>query len=187
MGSLRTAAALVYDPSADQESVDFREAKKLISRIKVFGSSLPGSPLHMRLERRRLLALNASGVLDAPFDFFMTYGANDVNWPELYEMIAAKRRRDEKMNPQQKEQPHDMENSLPKTERLKLLAENPLLATSHYFARERAFWKHIMNGRYSPFNGPVVEHWKRHDALQRGSWHTHSLISVLMPNDVVSA
>ena len=55
----------------------------------------------MRLERRRLLALNASGVLETPFNFFFTYGANDVNWPEVFEMYGAKRRRDEKLSPEQ--------------------------------------------------------------------------------------
>ena len=64
---------------------------------------------------------------------------------------------------------------LPQAQRDRMVAENPLLATVHYYDRERALWKWVLRGKRRPL-GHIKSDLKRHDALQRGSFHTHVLV-----------
>jgi hypothetical protein len=45
-----------------------------------------------------------------------------------------------------------------KEERRKLLSDNPLITTMHYFERESAFWKDFIGGEARPI-GKVTERW----------------------------
>ena len=182
--------------AAVDKAVD--EASALVNRLRMYGKNLPGSPLHMDLERRRLLALMGSGAMENPFNLLLTYGANDYNWPELYFMIGALRRREEEYVQQQNvvRQQQGLE-ALPftlgpeesdasKADRLHNLALNPYLATRHYFEREEALWKYILDGERKPL-GEITDDWKRHGGFQRGSFHTHCLLATKVPEDVKRA
>jgi hypothetical protein len=149
-GDLRAAAeaALADNTVQNAATAMTSEVQKLLRRLTVFGKSLPCTPVHMQLEKQRLLAIIASGVLDHKFTWFLTYGANDLNWLEIYRMILGR----------------DMDD-ISKEARRRLLAENPLIATMHYFQRERSFWKHIIGGDGMPI-GEITEFWKVSTVLQ---------------------
>ena len=202
VGELRAAATLVQEQQNSNAVPDkaMEDAQALVNRLRMYGKHLPGSPLHMDLERRRLLALMGSGALETPFNLFVTYGANDYNWPELYEMIGAPRlrlerqREEERLRQQQAGEmvteeevvPGQDEASACKADRLQMLAANPYLATLHYFDREEALTKYILNGERKPL-GIIVDDWLRHDGYQRGSFHTHRMLATLLPQYVTDA
>ena len=73
---------------------------------------------------------------------------------------------------------------MPKSERERIIAENPLISTVHYYDREAALWAHVLNGKYRPLDN-IGSYVRRHDQLQRGSFHTHSMVgSTPKPNEV---
>jgi hypothetical protein len=67
------------------------------------------------------------------------------------------------------------ETIMPKSERVRMVSQNPVLAVTHYYQREAALWSHGLNGKHRPLDniGTVL---KRRDGLQRGSNHTHCMI-----------
>jgi hypothetical protein len=158
-GQLRAMARAALDGQGNAVSDAVGDVQKLLNRLMPFSQSLPCTEVYMANQRKRLLALISSGVLADNFTWFLTYGANDYNWPEVYDMIFK-----------------GPAPALSKKERRKLLADNPLIATTHYFDRERLLWKHIIQGEGKPL-GPISEYWKRRDGFQRGSWHSHTLLA----------
>ena len=293
--TLRAAAKEVLSPS----NTAAQNVKEVAERLQVFGKQLPGTPVHMKLERRHAIAVINSGVLQPAYNFFLTYGANDRYWPEIKIMTDARELRTARaasvnaglvhpssMGPtylpenivalsvielvalivaiapnenveslkdkldayfclcklcnhsiisqtsvlskkmlkdqieklkaswrnQRREHNDDYEQvgdeefrssgenhelqkrltllmrpalppPLPREESLKMLAENPLIASLHYFDRERALWENILNGKRKPLS-TARSKLLRHDSLQRASFHTHCLVgSEPMPGD----
>ena len=178
VSSSKQSVAAHAAPSEDRKLAD---AKRLVGRLKKYATSLPESAMHMEVARRHLLAMIESGVMDNPFSIFVTYGSNDQNWPEVYRMIDAKNKRENGQGDV------DLERES-KAVRLKHLVENPLIATVHYFDRERALWTYILHvgdnpssSAYHPLGAQITEFVKRRDPFQRGSFHTHVLATTKIP------
>ena len=281
--------------------------KEVARRLQVFGKALPGTPVYMNHCRRQAIALINSAELKPRYKYFLTYGANDLYWPEIPEMVGRLKARQQKAtclesivpgasaclvpmliddesdneelgkeeDGEGEEEQDDDEgqprprllvsnpcdisrmkiselksalqqrgevdfssedskldlyfrlcnvhgfcltaqtaalsvadlrlllrkynlrdtgtkselqkrltlqmrpplsiNMLSQSDRQKMVSMNPLISTLHYFDREKALWKHTLNGKHRPL-GNIGSFNKRHDNLQRGSWHTHSLL-----------
>jgi len=61
--------------------------KEAARRLQVFGASLPGTPIEIALHRRHAIAIINSGILERPYNYFLTYGSNDRFWPEVRTMV----------------------------------------------------------------------------------------------------
>ena len=58
-----------------------------------------------------------------------------------------------------------------------LVKENPVIVIRHYRDRFNALWDHILDGKAKPL-GKITDFWRRDDAQQRGSFHTHMLLFI---------
>jgi hypothetical protein len=116
------------------------EVQHVLRRLTVYGASLPCTPLHMQLEKRR--------------------SRHYCPWRvgrQVHVVSDVRRQRPELAG----DLPHDpgpRRGEHAKEERRKLLSYNPLIATMHYFERESAFWKDIIGGEARPI-GKVTERW----------------------------
>lgn len=70
--------------------------KEVARRLQVFGKALPGTPIYMNNCRRQSIALINSAELTPRYKYFLTYGANDMYWPEIPEMVGHLKARNEK-------------------------------------------------------------------------------------------
>ena len=68
-----------------------KKIQSLLSRLVPFSKSLPGSPLHIRLERNRLLGLLSSPVVknDGHAGWFMSFSSAEPYHDDLFRLIAA--------------------------------------------------------------------------------------------------
>ena len=79
-----SAIQMVLDPKLSATEA----VKEVACRLQVYGQSLPGTPVHMKLCRRQAIAIVNSGVLEHPYKYFLTYGSMDRYWPEIQCMVS---------------------------------------------------------------------------------------------------
>ena len=87
-----SAIQMVLDPKLSATEA----VKEVACRLQVYGQSLPGTPVHMKLCRRQAIAIVNSGVLEHPYKYFLTYGSMDRYWPEIQCMVSKLRERQSK-------------------------------------------------------------------------------------------
>jgi hypothetical protein len=186
---LRLAAAALADavsPPADQQqkcadpsvAAALEEGRKTLKLLSVYSKTFEGTAAQMMLSRRELLAMIQSGHSGTPVYFGTTAAADVEGWPEIFHMIGAHRIK--KRFPSITALETDIDgiiSQLTKEQCATLVKENPVIVIRHYRDRFNALWDHILCGKAKPL-GEISDYWRRDDAQQRGSFHTHMLIFI---------
>jgi hypothetical protein len=119
-----------------------------------------------------------SGHCGTPVYFGTTAAADVEGWPEIFHMIGAHRIKKRFSSITALETDIDgIISQLTKEQCATLVKENPVIVIRHYRDRFNALWDHILCGKAKPL-GEISDYWRRDDAQQRGSFHTHMLIFI---------
>jgi hypothetical protein len=112
------------------------------------------------------------GTLGCP-TFFLTLSANDLNWSDLHQALAAA---SDVLVP-----------DVPTFDWCKrLLEEDPVVAAMHFYQRFLSFKNNFLMSQSQPIIGTIVDMWWRVEFQARGSPHIHSVVWVKDAPDLMS-
>ena len=114
--------------------------------------------------------LSKINCLGAP-TFFLTFSANDLNWPELFTT------QDPTINLQ------DV-HKMSKSQKWKMMTSDPVMTAIHFHRRTHALFAYIM-GKQCPL-GTVNDYWARVEFQLRGSPHLHMFLWIHNAPDLSS-
>lgn len=140
------------------------ENADLIEDSYVFMKQIRGPPAYWRNE---LLNLLAKIYTLGPPTWFITLSAADLHWPELFQTLS----------------PNIEVAKLTKSDKWRLMRENPNLVAKHFNRRKNAFLKQILKGKSKPL-GEVTDYFMRIEFQMRGSPHIHMFLWVLNAPDL---
>jgi len=142
-----------------------KEMEALLRKLVCYGGKLKTSFLHIKQERRKLLARISSAEMNEPI-FFLTLSSGDLYWPELYQAIFPEKKKEEI-------------KLLTYEERAKALHDNPVLAARMFKSRVDNILKYILQGSSHPL-GFLTDWWFRVEFQNRGSLHVHTILWALL-------
>ena len=123
----------------------------------MFMKNIRGTPAYWKDQLLDLLArINTLG----PPTFFLTLTANDMHWPELFQLINNNLTNEEI-------------SQMTSCQKLELLRHHPLHAVMFFERRLDSFINNIIKGSSKPL-GNVNDYWLRIEFQMRGSPHVHS-------------
>ena len=120
--------------------------------------------------RKMYSDLMAMTMCLGPPTWFLTLSANDLAWPDLWNVIKSTHRL-------RKYQKRDM-TTLPIRERNDVLNKHPVSAARHFMFRLRSFLRLVLlndKGPLASTNGHIIDYFVRIEFQMRGSPHAHML------------
>jgi len=145
-----------YDPGATATPA----IKMLLSRLTPFSESLKGSPMYMAYERKKLLAMIQSPVVDKFGDwrYFVTFAPAESYDQRLFDVAS---------NYTMMNAPYGEDEryllgipTMEKSERNDVLAKHPALSARLFDLKQHALWECVLQGKHQPM-GEVVDFWRR--------------------------
>jgi len=155
------------------ESVEPSTAiKSLMSKLTPFSKDLVGTPFFIANERKKLLSLISSPVIDAigTFRWFLTFAPAEMYEQSLYSMLV-------KLKGVSDENANAISTELTKAQRLDYLRLYPGIAARHFHIKQDCLWECVINGKHQPL-GDIVDSWRRVEFQLRGTPHSHNIVCV---------
>ena len=162
--------------SSSRKSVFQQHLDRVLNRLVAYGRSLPGTSIFIKHERRKLLSMVSSKMMQAggALRYFLTFAPADRYHNRLYATII----RDQQ--DQREDSISDTEKNAAKydqSERTTMLRDHPALACRLFHKKQECIWKKLITSSKShPFGSKVVDWWRRIEFQMRGSPHCHSLL-----------
>lgn len=163
------------------------QIQRYIARMVPFSNALKGTALNIAHERKKLLAMIASPILNelGSWRWFVTFAPADNYDIRLYEICM-----DGTSGRKTWNERHNSARELTLVERERVLKNHPALAARLFDLKQRCIWDYVLKGRARPF-GEIVDTWRRVEFQMRGTPHVHALLSILfdgvVPLDLLSA
>ena len=127
-----------------------------------FMRSIRGSPAYWNTAKLDLFAM----IKDlGPPTWFLTLSANDMNWKDLLSVLC---------KVEGLPTSEDYIESLPKSQKIKLMNSNPITTARHFCKRLHHFIHKVILSDVQPI-GPVRNYFYRIEFQARGSPHIHSI------------
>ena len=138
-------------PPTAEEAAQDEAIQRIVNSMVPYGSIISGTPLHMALERKKLLAQISSQTVLAEgiWRWFITMAPADVYDSKLYDIATNHLSNN-----------MDIVDRMDKLDRTEMLRNHPALSARLFDIKQDAIWEKLIGGETQPF-GQVLDFWRR--------------------------
>ena len=165
-----TAGIKINDPAV----------KSILGRLVPYARSVPGSNLHIRYERNKLLAILSSHAVrnEGHLSWFLSSASAEPEHDDIFRIIAGTDNPiTSKSTSEEREAVLDVVDTYCAGARRQLLGMHPALAVRLFVIKMDALWTHVLCGSHQPL-GFVQDIWRRIEFQRRLVPHEHAVVWV---------
>lgn len=154
--------------------------RKMFARMLPFARSIPGTPLHIKNERNKLLSIISSHTVksEGHVAWFCSFASAEPFHDDLFRIVEGKNNPIfEGCREEHRAEVLRVVELYTKAERTRTLGEHPALAVRLYQLKMEGLWKYVIQGEHKPC-GEVMDIWRRIEFQMRKVAHEHALIFV---------
>jgi hypothetical protein len=164
------------------------QIEKFAKMLSPYSSTVPGTPMHITLMRRRMLSMVSNPIVleDGVFTWFNTVTPADFYCPLLFTVLMKTEGRScAKVNPLETqrviswEEAEEKVKKLTQHQRKQLLRQNPALFCRLFELKQKIIDECILNGLDVPLGAKISDYVKRCEFQGRGCPHYHILYAII--------
>ena len=149
------------------EYLNLKKIKNIIRRLSPYSVDLPGTPMFMNQERKKLLAMITSQTIlsEGSWRYFITHTPKDIYDSKLFDILMKDYLFIKPEIYKNLEDIKGLVDDLSKSQREQMLIKHPCLAARLFRIKQNCIWKYILKGEGDPL-GKINEYWIRTEVLK---------------------